>query len=200
MKRHPTLRKLATLLTLLILNFCGLTIAASTAHATSTEDSYVGIPEWKPFQKYMEVRQEDDRVLGASYLISGTVATLGGMLGYYASEDPFSRGVYAVAQSVGVAAIGYGASEYWIGNEYNSFYHAVDGSSLTMAQKGELLQRFLERDQEVRQRTRWIKVITHSLVAAVNLYNSTHESDKNVRGVLQFLGGTNAIIATSYAF
>jgi hypothetical protein len=168
--------------------------------ASSDQDGYQGSAQWESFAKYMEHRQQQDEILGASYLISGTVATLGGIVGFYNSEDPFSRGVYAVAQSVGVAAIGVGASHYWIGNEYNSFFHAVDGAPLTAAQKNDLLQRYLERDREVRQKTRWIKVITHSLIATVNLYNSTRESDRNVRGVLQFLAGTNAVIAASYAF
>lgn len=183
-----------------LLLILGAVLIFSQASFANKEAGYQGEAQWDSFAKYMEQRQEEDRLLGTSYLISGTVATLGGMIGYANSEDPFSRGVYAIAQSVGVAAIGYGASHYWIGNEYNSFFYAVDGASLTPVQRNELLQRFLARDQEARQKTRWIKVVTHSIVAAVNLYNSTREQDKNVRGVLQFLAGTNAVIAASYAF
>jgi hypothetical protein len=183
------------LLVLILLNFAG-----ATAFAENSEDGYTGTAQWEPFQKYMEVRQEQDRVLGTSYLISGLVATAGGLAGYYNSEDPFSRGVYAVSQSVGVAAIGYGASQYWIGNEYNSFFYAVNSAALSPEQKSDLLRRFLERDREARQKTRWIKVATHSLLALVNLYNSTREDDKTVRSVLQFLSGTNAVIAFSYVF
>lgn len=175
-------------------------LTTSRAFADATEDGYTGTAQWDAFQNYMDVRQEQDRVSGASYLISGTIATVGGLVGYYGSKDPFSRGVYAVSQSIGVAALGYGASQYWIGNEYNSFFYAVNSAPLTPAQKSDLLRRFLERDREARQKTRWIKVATHSLLAIVNLYNSTREEDKNVRSVLQFLSGTNAVIAISYAF
>jgi hypothetical protein len=173
---------------------------AFVARASDFDDGYTGSAQWDSFRDYMSTRQHEDQVLGASYIISGAVATIGGVVGYYNSQDSFTRGVYAVAQSVGVAAIGYGASQYWIGNEYNSFFYAVDGAPLSSSQKADLLQRYLERDREVRQRTRWIKVVTHSLVATVNLYNSTRESDPNVRSILQFLAGTNAVIAFSYAF
>lgn len=178
-----------------------LTMASSAfADEERTETEYSGVVQWNSFQRYMNERQEEDRIRGMSYMISGAVATLGGVAGYYNSDDSFSRGLYAIAQSVGVAAIGYGANTYWNGNEYNSFYYAVEGAHLTSVQKAELLQRFLEKEKDERRRSRWIKVATHSLIAVANLYSAGHEDDRNVRGVLHFLAGTNAVIAFSYAF
>ena len=186
---------------LLVLLMAVFTLGAGTAKAyTSDVGYYDGPVSWDAFHKYMNQKQKEDRVTGLSYMISGTVATLGGVAGYYNSDDSFSRGVYAIAQSVGVAAIGYGANKYWNGNEYNSFFYAVEGTSLTSAQKVELLKRFLAKESEEREKTRWIKIATHSLIAAVNLYSASREDDKNVRGVLNFLAGTNAVIAFSYAF
>jgi hypothetical protein len=164
------------------------------------EEGYLGPVRWDSFQKYMEERNEEDRVRGVSYMISGAAATIGGVVGYYGSTDSFSRGIYAIAQSVGVAAIGYGANTYWIGNEYNSFYYAVQGSSLSSQQKGELLYRFLEHDRDQRRKATWIKIATHSLIAVANLYSASREQDQTVKGVLYFLAGTNAVIAFSYAF
>jgi hypothetical protein len=179
--------------------FCSFTFGAGFAHALSDME-YDGPVRWDSFRTYMEERQREDHIKGMSYMVSGAIATIGGLVGYYGSTDPFSRGIYAITQSVGVAAIGYGATNYWIGNEYNSFFYAVEGAHLTPAQKGELLYRFLDREKEQREKTKWIKIATHSLIAIANLYSASHEEDKNVRGVLQFLAGTNAIIAFNYAF
>lgn len=185
----------------LLLIFMMILAVSTNVWANENSDTeYGGLVQWQSFQRYMKERQEEDRILGMSYMISGAVATLGGVAGYYNSEDSFSRGLYAIAQSVGVAAIGYGANSYWNGNEYNSFFYAVEGAHLTPGQKAELLQRFLEKEKDERRRSRWIKVATHSLIAVANLYSASHESDRNVRGVLNFLAGTNAVIAFSYAF
>lgn len=172
----------------------------TTAFAYSGEIGYLGPVDWDSFHSYMSKRQREDHVLGTSYMISGVIATVGGVVGYYSSSDPLSRGVYAVAQSVGVAAIGYGANVYWIGNEYNSFYHAIEGSSLTREQKAEVLIRYLAQDREYRKKANWIQVATHSLIAVVNFYSAYREEDRTVRNLLYFLGGTNAAIAFSYAF
>lgn len=185
---------------LLVLLFAMMSLSTVSVQAYSSDLAYEGPVNWDSFHKYMNEKQKEDRLTGVSYIISGTVATIGGVVGYYNSDDSFSRGVYAIAQSVGVAAIGYGANRYWNGNEYNSFFYAVEGAKLSSAQKVELLKRFLEKENEERAKTRWIKIATHSLIAVVNLYSAGREDDKNVRGVLSFLAGTNAVIAFSYAF
>lgn len=172
----------------------------NSASAFASDEEYLGPVKWDSFHNYMEERNEQDRVRGISYMVSGTIAAVGGVMGYNSSTESLSRGVYVIAQSVGVAAIGYGANTYWIGNEYNSFYYAVQGSSLSSEQKAELLHRFLERENDQRRKSTWIKVATHSFIAIANLYSASHEDDKTVRGVLHLLAGTNAVIAFSYAF
>lgn len=162
--------------------------------------SYEGPADWSAFDKFMETKEKEDQVSGLSYMLAGTIATLGGVVGYYSSEDSFSRGLYAVSQSLGVAAIGYGASNYFIGNEFNSFYRAVEGSKLNNQQKTDLLRRFLEIEKKQQERRKLIKVVTHSLIAAVNFYSAHREEDKNVKGVLNFLGIINAAMALTYTF
>ena len=172
----------------------------SFAKVDRDELMYQGNSNWLEFKQFMEQRQEEDQKLGVSYLLSGALATVGGVVGYYSSEDAFSRGIYALSQSIGVAALGYGASYMWIGNEYNSFFYAVDGARLSPQQKNELLHRFLEREQLQRERQRWIKIATHSVIAAVNLYSATREEDKNIKTVFQFLAAANVVIALTYSF
>ncbi|MBX3041298.1 MAG: hypothetical protein KF789_11385 [Bdellovibrionaceae bacterium] len=161
---------------------------------------YDGPADWSKFDQFMIDRQKEDEITGLSYLLSGALATIGGNLGYYSSSDSFSRGAYALTQSVGIVAIGYGASIYWNGNEFDSFYRAVRDSSLSSAQKTELLQRFLSNEKTQRERTRWIRMGTHALLAVVNFYSASQEKDKDVKNVFQFLGGVNALLAFTYAF
>lgn len=161
---------------------------------------YEGPANWSDFELYMQERERHDRLRGLGYMLSGAVATLGGLAGYNSSEDSFGRAVYAVSQTVGIAAVGYGASVYWNGNEYDSFYGAIKNSSLSVDQKTELLQRYLALERRERERNRWIQFGTSVLLAVVNFSSAEREKDPNVKGVLQFLGGVNAVIALSYTF
>lgn len=161
---------------------------------------YDGPADWSKFDQFMIDRQKEDEITGLSYLLSGALATIGGNIGYYSSSDSFSRGAYALTQSVGIVAIGYGASIYWNGNEFDSFYRAVRDSSLTPLQKTEILQKFLSNEKSQRERTRWIRMGTHALLAAVNFYSASQEKDKDVKSIFQFLGGVNALLAFTYAF
>lgn len=178
----------------------GLIIFLMSLPVFAEDISYQGPAEWSSFNKFMEKREREDRISGISYMISGVAATVGGSVGYYSSQDSFSRGLYALAQSVGVAAVGYGATFYFVGNEYTSFYKAVDGSRLTPAQKSEILKRFLDQEKAEYDRRRWIKVVTHSLIAVSNFYSASRDEDRNIRGVLNFLGIINVAMAVTYSF
>jgi len=177
--------------------FCTLLIAA-TAH--SKEGYYDGAAEWKDFKTFVQQQQQEDETLGLSYMISGGVATIGGVYGYYAAEDIFSRGMFAITSTLGIAAIGLGASYYWTGNEYDSFYYALEGSKLTLAERNQVLERYLEKEKHERENRRWIRVATHALIAAVNFYSASRETNGDARAIFMFLGGTNAILAVTYAF
>lgn len=181
------------------LAFCLMLFIAPGA-VQATEVDYVGPEEWEQFDQFMLEREREDEITGLSYLISGALATVGGNVGYYSSTDPFSRGAFALTQSVGIVAMGYGASIYWNGNDFGSFYRAVRDSSLSPGQKTELLQRFLQNERAQKERSRWIRMGTHVLLAAVNLYSASQEQDKDVKRLFQFLGGVNAVIAFTYAF
>jgi len=164
------------------------------------ELSYDGEAHWNEFREYVLQQQKEEERKGLAYMISGTVAAIGGTIGYHQSEEIFSRTIFAITSNVGLAAIGLGATYYWTGNETDSFFYAVDGSSLTLHQKNELLARYLSREREERENRRWIRVATHALIAAVNLYSASQENSSEMRSLFYFLGGANAIMAVSYSF
>lgn len=177
-----------------------LLAGATPVRAGEKDIRYDGPDSWAEFEAAMQEREHQDRVAGLSYLLSGAIATVGGIAGSATNDDGFSRSVFAISQTLGIAAMGYGASLYWNGNDYASFYRSVRDSSLSPAQKTELLKRFLAYERNERDRARWIRFGTHALLAAVNFYSASQEDNRDVRSVLQFLGGVNVILAVSYTF
>lgn len=159
---------------------------------------YDGPESWVAFEEQMKDQERKDQVAGISYMVSGGIATLGGIAGAQNSTDVLSRGIFAISQTLGVAALGYGASLYWNGNDYASFYRAVRDSSLSSAQKTELLQKFLANERAQNDRSRWIHITTHGLLAAVNFYSASQEENKDVRSLLQLLGVVNVVIAFTW--
>lgn len=156
--------------------------------------------DWKSFDASMSSIQNEDRTIGTSYLISGALVTLGSIAGYYSTDDATSKVIYAFSQSLGIAAIGYGSAKLLIGHDYNSFYAAVKSANLSSEQRNNLLRVYLEREKEKRESLKRIKIATHLLLGAVNLYSATREKDNNVKSVFTFLSGVNFAIALAYTF
>ncbi|MBV2168163.1 MAG: hypothetical protein KUL82_05590, partial [Bdellovibrio sp.] len=106
----------------------------------------------------------------------------------------------AITSNVGLIAIGWGATQYWTSNELDTFFYAIEGSSLSVAEKNEVLQRYLFKERKENERRRWIRVATHALIAVANLYSASQEQNSEVRSVFYFLGGANTLLAISYSF
>ncbi|WII72296.1 hypothetical protein QJS83_00250 [Bdellovibrio sp. 22V] len=172
----------------------------SPSWALEREVSYDGSPNWNEFRHFVLEQQYEDEKMGLAYMISGAVAAVGGTIGYYQSEELFSRTIFAITSNVGLAAMGLGASYYWTGNEVDSFFYAIDGSSLSLAEKNEVLQRYLFKDREEKRKRRWIRVATYALIAAANFYSASREESADLRSVFYFLGGANTVLAISYSF
>lgn len=178
-----------------------LIMMTSQAHAfMSDENHYQGLPEWSQFKQFIREQEEEDERLGLSYMISGGIAAVGGVIGYDLSDDPLSRSVYALTSTVGIAAIGLGASHYWTGNEYDSFFYALEHSNISVQEKNRILQKYLEKEHDKREARRWIRVVTHSLIAVANFYSASRETNGDVKPVFIFLGTVNTVLAISYSF
>ncbi|KYG67926.1 hypothetical protein [Bdellovibrio bacteriovorus] len=177
-----------------------LILLLSPLKSFSEDGHYDGPVQWNEFRKHVLEEEKAQELKGLSYMISGAVAAVGGTVGYFHSEEIFSQTLFAITSNVGLAAIGVGASYYWAGSETSSFYYALEGSSLSLAQKNEVLQRYLLKQNELRENRRWIRVATHALIAAVNIYSASQSEDEDMRGLFYFLGGANAVLAISYSF
>ncbi|MBO9666513.1 MAG: hypothetical protein J7501_06825 [Bdellovibrio sp.] len=187
---------------LLLLLFIS-TLAGSFAFAKDKDREdleYKGLPNWSEFRGFVLEQQREDERLGLSYMISGGLAAVGGVVGYNLAEDPFSRSVYAITSTVGIAAIGLGASYYWTGNEYDSFYYALEHANISIQEKNAILKRYLEKERQWRENRRWIRVATHALIAVANFYSAAQEENSDVKSVFYFLGAANTVMAISYTF
>lgn len=181
----------------LFLSFLGFDVLARPA---DNETIYSGSPQWSEFRAYMEAEKNEKEKRGLAFMISGAIAGVGGAVAAERSTEIFSRTVFTVASNVGFAAIGWGALAYWTGSERDSFYAAIDNSSLSLAQKNEVLQKYLTREKQEQESRRWIRVATHALLAAVNVYGASREDNSEIRSLYYFLGGANAVLAVSYSF
>lgn len=177
-----------------------VTFLSFQALAQERELDYDGAANWNDFRKYISTQRELDEQKGLGYILSGGVAAVGGAIGFYQSEEVFSRTVFAITSNIGLAAIGVGASYYWTGSSVDSFFYAIDGSSLSLAEKNEVLQRYLDKERQEKENRRWIRVATYSLIALANLYSASQEESADIQSVFYFLSGANALLAVSYSF
>lgn len=173
---------------------------SSLTWAFETDLTYHGEAQWNEFRQFALKQQDENEKLGQAFIISGVLATIGGSVGYYQSEELLSRTIFAITSNLGIAAIGLGASYLWTGSPVDSFFYAIDGSSLSLQEKNEVLRRYLYKEHKENEHRRWIKVATHALIAALNIYTATQETSSEVRSVFYFLGGVNILLAVSYSF
>jgi hypothetical protein len=156
--------------------------------------------KWEDFSKEVELQKEKDRKNGLSYVISGSLALVGGILGNNVAEDTAEKGIYTVFQTIGVASIGYGAYTWQIGGEERSIYQSLQYSKLTPEQKTQFLRAYNYQRKEKEKRDRYIRAITHGLIAGLNFYNASQQKQDSLKSTLNFIGGVNLLAAVSFTF
>lgn len=137
---------------------------------------------------------------GWSYVISGGVALGVSIPGYYLSEDIFAKTIYSLGQTVGVGAVGYGAFLILVDDDLVRFEKILTAqTTLTESQKDALARSFVEETANQAKRTRHLRILTHGLMASLNLLNATTASHRELKTALFFLAGVNSLVAiTSY--
>lgn len=155
---------------------------------------------WPEFAREVELQKERDRRNGLSYIISGSLALIGGIWGNSISEDTAEKGIYTVFQTIGVASIGYGAYTWQIGGEERSVYQTLQYSKFTTEQKTQFLQAYNFQRKEREKRDRLIRAVTHGLIAGLNFYNASQQSQAGLKNTLLFVGGVNMLAAISFSY
>lgn len=155
---------------------------------------------WNDFQKAMDsLRDEDDR-RGTSFIISGTLVTIGSLIAIPTTDDAATKLVYGIASSAGIAAITYGISNIYYGHSYNSFYETLKNSELSDSQKSSLVKTFMAHEHERLERMRQMQMWAHFFAAAMNGYSASTEKDANAKTFFAALAGLNLALGLSFSF
>ena len=155
---------------------------------------------WDEFQTAMEKLRSDDEQRGTSYIISGSIVTIGSLLAVQTTQDAATKLIYGISSSAGIAAITYGIANIYFGNNYNSFYESVKESGLSEAQRNSLVKHYLRNEQERRDNIRRLQSIAHYFAGAVNIYSASIEKDSNAKTFFSVLAGINIALGLSFTF
>lgn len=182
----------------LIINL--LVFGFSSTALSLTEKNSSELESWDSFYRQMEKQKITDHTQGLSYIISGSLALLGGGFGENLASDPLEKGVYTLFQTMGIASIGYGSYTWQIGNDDRGFYEMIQKSTLSPQAKYEMLRVYRQSTQERQKKERFIKMITHGLISALNFYSASQQSNDSIKTSLYFIGGVNLLACITFSF
>lgn len=138
---------------------------------------------------------------GWAYVISGGLTLAVAVPAYYLSEDIFAKAIYGVAQTIGVGAVGYGSYLVLVADDHTRMTRLIQSMpDLTPSQRDRLARAFLVENAERARNVRKIRVISHSLTAALNISSGLTASQRELQTALLFIGGINTLAALSFAF
>lgn len=158
-------------------------------------------PTWDDFELNYQKSLEADKTQGISYIISGSIALVGGLAGNGVTSDPLEKGVYAIFQTIGVASIGFGAYKWQIGDDNRLLIQSLKyNDNLSNGQKLSVLKSIEKEKGTLKEKEKLIKAITHGMIAALNFYNASLQKNSSVKNGLYFIGTANALASISYSF
>lgn len=156
---------------------------------------------WRDFAHHVEELRAHERREAWAYIVSGAIVAIGGGVGYANASDSLERTAFALSQSLGVAGIGYGVYSLMIGSSDRNFYSLLESSQhLKEYQRDDLVEIYLHQKHERMRKTKWIRFVTHSLIAGLNFSHAQRQENPEARSALYFISGINAIAAISLTF
>ncbi len=156
--------------------------------------------DWSAFDKAMSDLRSEEHRTGVSYVISGSLVTVGSLIAPFSTNDTATKFVYGIAQGVGVAAVGYGVAKLADSSEYDSFYESLKNSTIRDDQKTALVQSYLDRERQRRELLRKISFYSHLGLGALNVYSALAEQDKSSKVFMGFLATVNFALAFTSTF
>ena len=172
----------------------------SDLNSTLLEEKVQNSRNWDEFHVAMEKLKKDNKEKGTSYIITGTLVTIGSLYGIANNDNIATKLLYGLTSGAGVAAITYGFDDLHNGNAYNSFYHTLLESDLNTEQKNFLVQKYLQNEKEPIKQRKHIKMLAHLLAGAINLYSLSQEKDESAKTFFGVLAGVNLSLGISYYF
>jgi hypothetical protein len=173
----------------------------SSAFADDSDVSFSKNMKWTDFEIEIKEQIKKDRANGISYLLSGGIAFTGGLVGAGVADDEIEQALYTVFQTVGVASAGYGLYKMSIGGYERDLYSILlNAPSVSDHERTMILRSYYRHKREKEKKERVIKAVTHSLIAALNIYSATQQKDDSIATALYFVGGINLLATISFSF
>jgi hypothetical protein len=156
---------------------------------------------WAGYHRLYLKKMQEDRTQGLSYVISGSLAIAGGLVGDVVTKDPIEKGIYALFQTIGIASVGYGAYKWKVGDSDRQLIETLQTTQgMNDQDRVVFLKNYYAHKKEYEKQERFIKAITHGMIAALNFYNSSQQKQEGVKNTLLFIGGANFLASMSYTF
>ncbi len=203
MIQTPSLRSLGltsklSLFLLFVVSFSFISAQSQAAQEKSWEITEIS---WKKYQTLLLEQQKETKLTGWSYVASGALIAAGSSIGFFSSIDPAAKLVYTLSQVLGLVGIGYGAHLLLIPDDYELFGQTLqETSTLTEDQRTDLVRNFLSQKQVIQRRQSLLRSMVHGLIAVVNIYNGSRQSESTVRDTLYFIGAINIAAALTFTF
>ena len=134
-------------------------------------------------------------------MVSGALVFIGGAIASNQTNDETTKFTISLAQSIGIAGVGYGANIYYNGTEQRHFRDAVLMQiDLSELQRDNLARAYTAVALESERTEKRIKAVTYGLISIFNAVSATRTSDENVKLAFWALAGANAALSLSFAF
>lgn len=180
--------------------FCLIVFAHQGFAKTTGEVQVQKSRSWNELQLSMEKLRQEDGVRGWSYILSGSLVTLGGLAASQSANESTTKLVYGITSSAGVAAVVYGIAQLSYGNDFSSFYDSLRDTNLSETQRDSLVRSYMQKEQDRRDHVRRMQMIGHLIAGTMNLYSAATEKDQNAKTFFSVLAGVNIALGVSYAF
>lgn len=194
--------RLLIFISLIFFSFAGVA-AGIKDESLSLKNTQLRSPdaEWADIEKDFLKSLSSDRTNGISYMVSGSFALAGGIAGTGVTSDPLEKGIYSLFQTIGIASLGYGAYKWQIGDDRRLLILSLKlNPDLSPKQKLSLLKSYVDQKKNRELKEHKIRAVTHALIAALNFYNSSQQTNESVKNTLNFIGGANILASLSYTF
>ena len=156
--------------------------------------------DWEKIKLRTREENEEQRDLGRSYLVSGSLILVGSHLGYQLSNDTVSKLIYGLSQGFGVFIAAYGAQSLLVDGEFSPYMKALDQSNISEQEKARIWQQTRTLKQERQELIRKINMSSYFLLALVNGYASVNEKEPATKTVFQLFTAAYFCLGLSYAF
>lgn len=174
---------------------------SKSTFAPDSSEKFLAQGDWLEFQTHIQTLTKKQQQEGIAYMVSGSLVLIGATVGLANVDTTLERSVYALSQSLSIGALGYGYYQYKLGSQERSFYQLLASSStLTNAQKSELIQNYYRIRREQEATNKWIRFYTYLTISGLNLAQAGAEKNNDMRNTLYFIGGVSALAAISIQF